>query len=182
MTRDKFLKELKYRIGYLPNEEQDAAMAYYIEYFEEAGNDEAVLLELGSPAEVAARIISDYNARNNSMPVQQVQPKVHKNLAGIIAGILAGILSAPLWILLLFVVGILALVLLFVLVLLFFIFFVVALALMKAAIHALAVSISTAIFGMGASILLFGLLILAAYGIICGTKALFHHFIQRKGA
>ena len=182
MTRDKFLKELKYRIGYLPNEEQDAAMAYYIEYFEEAGNDEAVLLELGSPAEVAARIISDYNARNNSMPVQQVQPKVHKNLAGIIAGILAGILSAPLWIPLLFVVGILALVLLFVLVLLFFIFFVVALALMKAAIHALAVSISTAIFGMGASILLFGLLILAAYGIICGTKALFHHFIQRKGA
>ena len=182
MTRDKFLKELKYRIGYLPNEEQDAAMAYYIEYFEEAGNDEVVLLELGSPAEVAARIISDYNARNNSMPVQQVQPKVHKNLAGIIAGILAGILSAPLWIPLLFVVGILALVLLFVLVLLFFIFFVVALALMKAAIHALAVSISTAIFGMGASILLFGLLILAAYGIICGTKALFHHFIQRKGA
>ena len=182
MTRDKFLKELKYRIGYLPNEEQDAAMAYYIEYFEEAGNDEAVLLELGSPAEVAARIISDYNARNNSMPVQQVQPKVHKNLAGIIAGILAGILSAPLWIPLLFVVGILALVLLFVLVLLFFIFFVVALALMKAAIHALTVSISTAIFGMGASILLFGLLILAAYGIICGTKALFHHFIQRKGA
>ena len=182
MTRDKFLKELKYRIGYLPNEEQDAAMAYYIEYFEEAGNDEAVLQELGSPAEVAARIISDYNARNNSMPVQQVQPKVHKNLAGIIAGILAGILSAPLWIPLLFVVGILALVLLFVLVLLFFIFFVVALALMKAAIHALAVSISTAIFGMGASILLFGLLILAAYGIICGTKALFHHFIQRKGA
>ena len=182
MTRDKFLKELKYRIGYLPNEEQDAAMAYYIEYFEEAGDDEAVLLELGSPAEVAARIISDYKASNNSMPVQQVQPKVHKNLAGIIAGILAGILSAPLWIPLLFVVGILALVLLFVLVLLFFIFFVVALALMKAAIHALAVSISTAIFGMGASILLFGLLILAAYGIICGTKALFHHFIQRKGA
>ena len=44
MTRDKFLKELKYRIGCLPNEEQDAAMAYYIEYFEEAGNDEAVLL------------------------------------------------------------------------------------------------------------------------------------------
>ena len=182
MTRDKFLKELKYRIGYLPNEEQDAAMAYYIEYFEEAGNDEAVLLELGSPAEVAARIISDYNARNNSMPVQQVQPKVHKNLAGIIAGILAGILSAPLWIPLLFVVGILALVLLFVLVLLFFIFFVVELALMKAAIHALAVSFSTAIFGMGESILLFGLLILAAYGIICGSKALFHHFIQRKGA
>ena len=178
MTRDKFLKELKYRIGYLPNEEQDAAMAYYIEYFEEAGNDEAVLQELGSPAEVAARIISDYNARNNSMPVQQVQPKAHRNLAGI----LAGILSAPLWIPLLFVVGILALVLLFVLVLLFFIFFVVALALMKAAIHALAVSISTAIFGMGASILLFGLLILAAYGIICGSKALFHHFIQRKGA
>lgn len=178
MTRDRFLQELKYRIGYLPKEEQDAAMAYYIEYFEEAGNDEAVLLELGSPAEVAARIISDYNARNDSLPVQQVQPKAHKNLAGVFAGIL----SAPLWIPLLFVAGILVLVLLFVLFILFLVLFVVAAALLKAALSAFLISIPTALFGIGASVLLFGLLILAIYGMICGTRALIHFAAQRKGA
>ncbi|MBQ8599588.1 MAG: DUF1700 domain-containing protein [Oscillospiraceae bacterium] len=182
MTRGDFLRELRYRISYLPKEEQDAAMAYYMEYFEEAGDDAAVLLELGSPAEVAARIIADYNSRNNSMPVQQKQPQERKGcLPGFLVGVLATV-SSPVWLPLIAVAAILFLVLIFVVFILLFVLGVVAVSLFGAALKVIFISIPTAIFGIGTALLLFGLLILAACGVVSGVKAVINNMFHRKGA
>lgn len=181
MTKGDFLRELRYRISYLPKEEQDAAMAYYMEYFEEAGDDAAVLLELGSPAEVAARIIADYNSRNNAMPVQQKQPKEQKGcLPGFLVGVLATV-SSPVWIPLIFAAAILLLVLIFVVFILLFVLGIVGFSLLVAAVKVIFISIPTAIFGIGTALLLFGLLILAVYGVICGVRAIINNVSQRKG-
>ena len=51
MNRKKFIDILKEELSKLPDEEIDAAIEYYEEYFDEAGaeNEEEVLSELGSP-------------------------------------------------------------------------------------------------------------------------------------
>lgn len=62
MTRREFMQELRERLYRLPSDERDAALAYYEEYFDEAGSDreQDVIRELGSPASVASRILADY--------------------------------------------------------------------------------------------------------------------------
>jgi len=62
MTRREFMQELRERLGRLTNEERDAALSYYEEYFDEAGADreQDVIRELGSPAAVASRILADH--------------------------------------------------------------------------------------------------------------------------
>jgi len=62
MTRKEFMRELREGLSRLPANERDAALAYYEEYFEEAGSDheQDVIRELGSPASVAARILADH--------------------------------------------------------------------------------------------------------------------------
>jgi uncharacterized membrane protein len=62
MTRNEFMQELRSRLGRLSLSERDAALAYYEEYFDEAGPDreQEVIRELGSPASVAARILADH--------------------------------------------------------------------------------------------------------------------------
>jgi uncharacterized membrane protein len=62
MTRKQFMEELRDRLSRLPASERDAALAYYEEYFDEAGSDreQEVIRELGSPASVASRILADY--------------------------------------------------------------------------------------------------------------------------
>lgn len=61
MTRAQFMNELKERLDRLPSEERNEALAYYEEYFDEAGADreQDVIRELGSPASVASRIYAD---------------------------------------------------------------------------------------------------------------------------
>ena len=62
MTRNEFMRELKERLDRLPSGERDAALAYYEEYFDDAGPDreQEVIRELGSPASVASRILAEY--------------------------------------------------------------------------------------------------------------------------
>ncbi len=60
MTRDEYLKELKSSIMSLSNDEQAEALQYYTDYFEEAGDDEKVMRELGSPEELAKTIIEKF--------------------------------------------------------------------------------------------------------------------------
>jgi uncharacterized membrane protein len=66
MTKVAYLAELRRKLKGLPENEIDAACAYYDEYFSDAGseNEEQTAAELGSPAEVAAGIIGDRALRD----------------------------------------------------------------------------------------------------------------------
>lgn len=62
MSREEYLKALRSKLKKLPNEEIDAALDFYDEYFEEAGeeNTAEVVAKLGSPALVASQILAEY--------------------------------------------------------------------------------------------------------------------------
>lgn len=58
MNREEYLKRLSFLLKDLPEEEIEDAIAYYEDYFEEAGEDkeEQVIRELGSPEKIAKMI------------------------------------------------------------------------------------------------------------------------------
>lgn len=56
MTREEYFKELKNNIQSLSLDEQNEALQYYSDYFDDAGDDEKTMEELGSPEEVAKEI------------------------------------------------------------------------------------------------------------------------------
>jgi len=56
MTRDEYLTALKNNIQSLTIDEQNEALQYYSDYFDDANDDEKVMEELGTPEEVAALI------------------------------------------------------------------------------------------------------------------------------
>lgn len=62
MNKTEFITQLKTRLKKLPEDEVTNAITYYEEYFNEAGveNEEKVLEELESPANVASQIIANY--------------------------------------------------------------------------------------------------------------------------
>lgn len=66
MNRDEFLAQLKKKLYRLPGEEIASAMAYYEEYFDDAGpeNEQTVITELGSPGDVASKIIGEFAIKN----------------------------------------------------------------------------------------------------------------------
>lgn len=61
MNRDRFMKQLEQLLMDIPEEERREAIAYYEDYFNDAGveNEEAVLTELKSPEHVARSIKAD---------------------------------------------------------------------------------------------------------------------------
>lgn len=61
MSRAEFMRQLEKLLQDIPEQERLDAMAYYNDYFDEAGeeNEEQVLRELGSPEQVAANIKED---------------------------------------------------------------------------------------------------------------------------
>ena len=61
MTREEYIEELRARISHLPKEERESALSYYIEYLEDATDKtmEEIIAELGTPGEVAERIIAE---------------------------------------------------------------------------------------------------------------------------
>jgi len=62
MNKEEYIKGLKERLHKLPKEEVEHAITYYEEYFDEGGNEneEKVIEELGSVAEVASQIIANF--------------------------------------------------------------------------------------------------------------------------
>ena len=56
MTRDEYMTALKNNIQSLTIDEQNEALQYYSDYFDDAGDDEKAMKELGTPEEVAALI------------------------------------------------------------------------------------------------------------------------------
>ena len=53
MTRDEYMTALKNNIQSLTVDEQNEALQYYSDYFDDAQDDAKVMEELGSPEEVA---------------------------------------------------------------------------------------------------------------------------------
>lgn len=60
MTRAQYLKAIKNNIQSLTIDEQNEALQYYSDYFEDAGDDKKVMEELGTPEEVAKQIIEKF--------------------------------------------------------------------------------------------------------------------------
>ncbi|MBO4705801.1 MAG: DUF1700 domain-containing protein [Spirochaetaceae bacterium] len=56
MNREEYLSELKRCIQALPLEEQEEALEYYKDYFDDADNDSKVINELGDPEKLAEEI------------------------------------------------------------------------------------------------------------------------------
>ena len=93
MNRASFLKKLRGKLHRLPAHEIDAALAYYEEFFDEAGeeNEQRVIQQLGSPSHVASQIMADYALKD----LDATSTSTKKNMSAIWIIILA-ILSAPL--------------------------------------------------------------------------------------
>ncbi|MGE8034480.1 DUF1700 domain-containing protein [Lysinibacillus sp. NPDC093692] len=93
MNRASFLKKLRGKLQRLPAHEIDIALAYYEEYFDEAGeeNEQKIIQQLGSPSHVASQIMADYALKD----LETTSTSTKKNMSAIWIIILA-ILSAPL--------------------------------------------------------------------------------------
>ncbi len=63
MTRNEYLRDLRQKLSRLPQSERDEAMAFYSEYFEDAGDDAAAIESLGSSIRLAAQINAEFSAR-----------------------------------------------------------------------------------------------------------------------
>ena len=61
MNKYEFLSQLRNELSSVSQEERDAAMSYYEEFFSDAGeeNEQAVIASLGSPHDLAHSIISE---------------------------------------------------------------------------------------------------------------------------
>ncbi len=114
MTASEFLQQLERALQSLQAEERENAMAYYREYFEEAGqeNETQAAESLGSPQSVAERIISETGencaaSQRNSSAAQYSAQYSGQNNAGtssntsagkIIFAIVMILLTSPFWI------------------------------------------------------------------------------------
>lgn len=93
MTRTEYLRELERYLKKLPRADYEEAMAYFEEYFDEAGEENAqqVMEDLGTPKEAANDLIK--NLLNNSA-TSPIKPRQRKFSEKAIIAILA-LLSAP---------------------------------------------------------------------------------------
>ncbi|WP_155590647.1 DUF1700 domain-containing protein [Lysinibacillus cavernae] len=98
MDRASYLKQLRGKLRRLPAHELDAALAYYEEYFEEAGeeNVQQVISQLGSPSHVASQILADFALKDLETASARSTKKNMTTLWLIILAILSAPLSLPL--------------------------------------------------------------------------------------
>ncbi len=92
MTRTEWIADLSSRLGRLPEDERRSALAWYEEYFDEAGaeHEADVIRELGSPAAAASRILADHAVK----AARQAPGSPGKGLSALWFVILA-VLAAP---------------------------------------------------------------------------------------
>ncbi len=69
MNKAEFFSVLRNRLSVLSKDERDAAISYYEEFFEEAGeeNEKAVISELGGPKALAEKILSEINGNESNI-------------------------------------------------------------------------------------------------------------------
>lgn len=92
MNKEFYLKELRNKLKRLPVDEVEAALEYYCEYFDEAGeeNVDKVIRKLGSPSHVASQILADYAVKELNE-----HPESTKKSISAIWFILLAILASP---------------------------------------------------------------------------------------
>lgn len=152
MTREEYIRELRARIAHLPKEEREAAMSYYVEYLEDAADKsmEEIIMELGTPRDVAERIIAD---------CAQSRRGQNSESAGCLVGLLAA-LTSPIWLPLLFVIGLVGFIFLFVACILIFVFGVLAVTFVGVGLWLMFVYPPTGLVMVGAGLICAALIIL----------------------
>lgn len=92
MTRKDYMTTLSQKLRRLPNEDYIKAMAYFEEYFDDAGleNEQQAIEDLGSPATAANELIMNLAVKNTQEPPKTVK----SGLSAVWIGIL-GVCAAP---------------------------------------------------------------------------------------
>ena len=87
MNREQYMKLLKKRLRHLPKDEFEKAVAYFEEYFNDAGGEreQEAIADLGMPDEAAAQIIQDIAIKNTAKPPQSVKNGMNAVWVGILA-------------------------------------------------------------------------------------------------
>ncbi len=92
MTKNEYMAVLKKKLIGLPIDEFEAAITYYSEYFDEAGEEQA-LKELGDPNRTANMILAEFAAKKAKT---DESPKTFSSLKLILLGIFAVPIGIPL--------------------------------------------------------------------------------------
>lgn len=92
-NREDYMKALKHELRKLPKEDFDAALAYFEEYFQEAGqeNEQQAMEDLGTPRQAASELIVSLAVKNSQEPVKS---DVKRGFSSVWVGILA-VFAAP---------------------------------------------------------------------------------------
>ena len=172
MNREEYMKRLEYRLRRLPKEDYDKALAYFTEYFEEAGpdNESQAIEDLGSPEMAADQIIRDFAMENANRPVKDVR----RGISAVWVGILA-VFAAPSGVPLALTLGILALTFVFVILMLVFCVFILTLSVAVSAIPCIVIGVWMLFtsFADGIATIGIGLLGLGiGYWLLIGSAAL----------
>lgn len=87
MNREEYMKLLRKQLRKLPKEDFDKAIAYFEEYFEEAGaeNERQAIEDLGTPQEAAGQIIRDIAIHNTKEPAGGMKKGMNAVWVGILA-------------------------------------------------------------------------------------------------
>lgn len=189
MNKIEFLTELRKKLKRLPQNEIENALSYYEEYFNDAGeeNEQKVILELGSPAVVASKIIGEFAVNDAELS----KKKGLKPLWIVILAICASPIAFPVA----FAVVIVALALLFSLFMIFLSFGISAVAFIVSGIASLIAGIwalfnnpSTGLFFIGYSLLTVSIGISVVIGTIklskisfLGIQKLLGKYLIRRG-
>lgn len=164
MNRERFLSELKKKLKKLPKDELDNILLYYRDYFEDSEkSEEEVIKELGSPSSISSQILADYAFDNT---------KHNQGKGGKIILIILAILAAPIG----FPLAIATVVLLFAIIMVIvallisfgaivFAFFAAGISVCIGGAAVIFKGPATAIFYIGAGLIIVGVSILFAYGI-----------------
>ena len=165
MNREEFILELRSKLTRLSNDELEAALGYYEEYFDEAGpeNESAVINELGNPSQIAKQIMADLAIKEVAVRPQSTKQGI-KTIWIVLLAILASPIALPL------AIAALALVfaavvtvgsVLFAVGIVIFTFVIVGAVLIGAMFSILMIHPMTAVLYFGVAIVMFGVAILA---------------------
>lgn len=178
MNRSEFFEKLEQGLTKVSKEEREAALAYYHEYFDDAGaeNEQRVIEELGSPMQIAARIKADSAVKKLD---EDAKPSMKKGISAVWLVILAifaapialplaigaaalaiGLLAALIGVVIALVAGVAA-------------FFIAGIVVIGAGIAVIATSLPSAIFSIGVGLLVLGISILTGILVVLAARGIF---------